>query len=173
VADSEELTVEKIDVLTTTFRRLNGKKVIRANHLLARESIENHKRSAPATFIVKLNLSYNTTAEKIDKLKRHMEEYLRTHSKQWRPELSMTVYSHPGPENLLSVNLWVHQHQGWQDTFSVWASHGQFLFHAIQFLKELNVTYELPPQPVRLVGDGHALAAGANGLIRQRRGQTY
>lgn len=137
---------------------------------MARQLIENHKRSKPATFIVKLNLSYDTSAEKIDQLKQHMVEYLRTHSRQWRPELALlTDSASPGPDNMLTLSFWITHNLGWQNGLDIWSSYGSFVMHAVECLKALNISYQLPVNPVRLVQDGHPTTAGVDHAEIQRR----
>lgn len=102
--DGETLIVNKVDVLTTTFQRLSGKKFIVPNSTMAGLVVENLKRSTPAIFFPKFHLSYETTAEQLHLLKEKVLEYLNNHPRQWRPEvLLLTMDATPGPNNMLTI----------------------------------------------------------------------
>jgi small-conductance mechanosensitive channel len=85
------MVVTDITVATTTFELGSGQKVIMANQVLLSRNIVNYKRSASVCVTVRFDIGYRTTREQLNQLQDKLVAYVKRHSVDWKPSVSLCV----------------------------------------------------------------------------------
>lgn len=153
VNNSELMVVESIDVLTSTFRNFINRRIQVPNWMLAGMVIENHKRSPNAVFTFVFQIGVDTTMEQLTTLRARVLEYIKTLPREWKPDFSMNANeAQHGPQGFLKLTFWMTHHLSWQDG-KIWRSRSNFVIQVTNIIREVGISYQMPPQPVTLSVD--------------------
>ena len=57
---------------------------------------------------------------------------------------------------------------GWQEGLDIWSSYSAFVMHVSECLKALEIRYELPVRPVRLLDDAHVMTAARDNVALEQ-----
>ena len=165
---AEPLIVRKIDVLTTTFLRVNNKELIAPNHQLLQQNIENFKRSPTAAMKIEVSVSMNTTAAQLEGLRSRINTYLESQPLHWKPTCMIRAGRIEAQSIVLSV--WAQSHYTWQDAPRLFRANWFLHIFLLEVLRQLGIGFRAADQRVSLDGSvltspptapAHAPAAAA------------
>lgn len=154
--DGENLVVEDIDLLTTTFTKLNGESFLLTNAALSAKRITNVRRSKNQVEEFKLEMDISTPLSKLKDFEAKLLTYLKTNEKDWIvPDDRM--HGDPGAffflnnivrSHMIEVVVWV-QHKGnWQDSRTRYRRRTALLEELLDLHIKLGIK---PPQPLPAV----------------------
>ncbi|KAA1474278.1 hypothetical protein DENSPDRAFT_840858 [Dentipellis sp. KUC8613] len=93
-------TVKEIRLLSTIFLDGNGTLVQAPNTVLNDMFIQNIRRSPQMSEPFTFDVSYATSFEDIEKLREHMQEFVRTHRRDYQPIFDIVVVDIPDQEKM-------------------------------------------------------------------------
>jgi hypothetical protein len=168
---TETLTVRRVDFLTTHFSTGVGKRKMYLNANIASVAISNLSRSAAATFEILATVPATAGPAALEAIAKRVCAYTAERSADWLPSVPKDVVV---AEVRLAVNaidlcVWLTAAVGWGDP-RIWRAKSDFLIFMLELLRELNLVYVAPVQPVRApirwaaLFDG-AGAAGARSVL--------
>lgn len=80
-----------MQLLTSVLEQSDGTMVLAPNAHLAQKFIRNHRRSTDEKEVILIDLDFDTSDRKIHELNRRMSAYLRTHRRDYKDELDLTI----------------------------------------------------------------------------------
>jgi hypothetical protein len=166
--DTDFMEVAAIDLLTTTFNKWNGRRLQVPNFVLATLGIENHKRSARATFIMDFRVGIATSAAQLHALERRIALYLESQPLQWLPHYEFYVDEVDMTTGRMAWSLWATHRLGWDEVDRIFSSQSSLLLTIIELMTALDIVYYAPSQPIVFASALHAAATvSAVGGARQ------
>lgn len=150
---TENLVVEEIDLLTTTFRKWDGTKLYARNAVVAPQYIYNLRRSGPMAEVIEMNFSFSTPEAKFNQLRERMLQfYNEKHRSFTHNTMCMNIMT---MENLNRVTciFYIEHAASWQDMGFRWSNRNAFIMHLKRTMEELEIDYFFPVQPVARVND--------------------
>ncbi|RKP09703.1 Mechanosensitive ion channel-domain-containing protein [Thamnocephalis sphaerospora] len=153
--DNNQLVVENVGLLTTTFRRADGQIVYAPNIILAAKFIHNIRRSQNMSESIEIQVDFYTPQEKIAELGRRLEMFLEEHmQRDFVPKINININSIDNT-NRLTLTMSIEHKSNWQDGGRRWARRTQFMLALKEIITDLDMRYYLPPQRVEYLPPYH------------------
>ncbi|KYQ89467.1 putative transmembrane protein [Tieghemostelium lacteum] len=114
VGTLDGLIVDRIGILFTSFKSLDGKAVYLPNSSLVISRIENHQRSEEVWVGIDLVIDFTTPVEKLYAIESKMEKWVRAQPEKWRPDISLTFVGFDGT-NYITIRYGASVIASWQD----------------------------------------------------------
>ena len=168
--EGEILTVQRIDVLTTSFLTFTNRLVMVPNWVLAASVIENLKRSPTANVCLALAVSTQTTSRQLEALQSRLRNFTEAESSSFKPGVFFRIRGIENGNLLLSV--WASSHftygqapECYRGIFSLWLA-------TLEALRAEGIACRLADQSIELRtavggmggGGGVTGSGGAEGL---------
>jgi small-conductance mechanosensitive channel len=136
---SDVMYVTEFGLISTVFRRTDGKKLYCPNKSISSQFIKNVRRSGKIIEDYDLEVSLNTTKEQFDELKRRILEFLKEHKNnfQMKAEIAIKSLHDVGHINL---GIMIEHNINFQDTFKYNMRRNEFLLTIQQLLNELGIS---------------------------------
>jgi len=131
--------VTEFGLISTVFRRTDGKKLYCPNKKISSQFIKNVRRSGTIIEDIDLEVSLNTTKEQFDELKRRILEFLKQHKNdfQLRAEIALKSLHDVGHINL---GIMIEHNINFQDTFKYNVRRNELLLMIQSLLNELGIS---------------------------------
>jgi small-conductance mechanosensitive channel len=131
--------VTEFGLISTVFRRTDGKKLYAPNKAISNKFIKNVRRSGTIIEDIDLEVSLNTTKEQFEELKRRILEFLKQHKNdfQLRAEIALKSLHDVGHINL---GIMIEHNINFQDTFKYNVRRNELLLMIQSLLNELGIS---------------------------------
>ncbi|ORX54864.1 hypothetical protein BCR36DRAFT_348023 [Piromyces finnis] len=131
--------VTEFGLISTIFRRTDGKRAYCPNKKIASQFIKNVRRSGTIIEDIDLEISLNTTKEQIDELKRRILEFLKKHNNdfQLRAEVALKSLKDVGHINL---GIMIEHNINFQDTFKYNMRRNELLLTIQSLLNDIGIS---------------------------------
>ncbi|PWA78740.1 mechanosensitive ion channel MscS, LSM domain protein [Artemisia annua] len=151
--DGTEMIVDEISILTTVFMKKNGQKIIYPNSVLATKSIGNYSRSLEMGDEINFSINIYTPGDKIEKLKKEIEKYVKDKSHHWLDDVTIVV---KGVEdmNRLNMVLWPKHVVNHHNMTQRWIRRSELILEMIKIFRKLDIEYNLPPLDIHVKSIG-------------------
>ena len=156
------LTVQQINVLTTSFLTFTNRLVIVPNWVLAASVIENLKRSPTANVCLALAVSTNTTSRQLEALQMRLRTFTEAESSSFKPGVWFRIRGIERGNILLSVWACSHFTYGqapdcYRGIFSLWLA-------TLEGLKAEGIACRLADQTIMVRGEAGTTGTGLGGM---------
>ncbi|OMO91742.1 Mechanosensitive ion channel MscS [Corchorus olitorius] len=158
VVDGVQMIVEEMNILTTVFLRYDNEKIFYPNCILATKPISNFYRSPEMSDSVEFTVDLSTSEEQIDGLKARVKEYIDSKPQHWRPGHSIQFRDIENV-NKMKMGLYVTHTINFQNFGDKASRRSELVFELKKIFKDLDITYQLLPQEVRVTYVGSAASA--------------
>lgn len=111
--DGKSYTVAKMELMSTSFKRTDGKFVWIGHNVLALKIIENVRRSGATSETFTFEVAYNTTFEKLQALRIMMLKFCKENSRDFRPVFDVSVDDIPAQGKMI-LNADIAYKSNWQ-----------------------------------------------------------
>lgn len=111
--DGKSYTVAKMELMSTSFKRTDGKFVWIGHNVLALKIIENVRRSGATSETFTFEVAYNTTFEKLQALRVMMLKFCKDNSRDFRPVFDVSVDDIPAQGKMV-LNADIAYKSNWQ-----------------------------------------------------------
>ncbi|CBJ26370.1 Small Conductance Mechanosensitive Ion channel [Ectocarpus siliculosus] len=145
------VTVVKVDLMTTVFKRWDEQVFYMPNHLLATKTIVNIQRTAHQWHEFMIQVAATTTPEKLTALQTSLQEFSKSKDK---PE---GLYTRMGfslvrieDSTKLTIRITFRQRGNWQNMEKKWACQSMCTWAIKSACDSLNISYFLPEVPVQM-----------------------
>ncbi|OUM69059.1 hypothetical protein PIROE2DRAFT_26418, partial [Piromyces sp. E2] len=130
--------VTEFGLISTVFRRTDGKKLYCPNKKISSQFIKNVRRSGTIVEDIDLEISLTTTKEQIEELKRRILEFLQKHKNdfQLRAEIALKSLHDVGHTNL---GIMIEHNINFQDTFKYNMRRNELLLTIQSLLNEIGI----------------------------------
>jgi len=131
--------VTEFGLISTVFRRTDGKRLYCPNKKISSQFIKNVRRSGTIVEDIDLEISLNTTKEQIDELKHRILEFLKKHKNdfQLRAEIALKSLHDVGHINL---GIMIEHNINFQDTFKYNMRRNELLLTIQSLLNEIGIS---------------------------------
>jgi len=138
VGDSVMYVME-FGLISTIFRRTDGKRAYCPNKKISSQFIKNVRRSGTIIEDIDLEISLNTTKEQIEELKRRILEFLKQHKNdfQLKAEVALKSLRDVGHINL---GIMIEHNINFQDTFKYNMRRNELLLTIQSLLNEIGIS---------------------------------
>jgi small-conductance mechanosensitive channel len=113
IIDGEYLTVERVEIFTTIFRRWDGTSVYIPNSNLSGKSIYNVRRSATQTDFIDISLAATTSINKLYQLRNKLANFAKSEVKSYTGVVEIAQYDLDGDK--IKVQISVEYRTNFQD----------------------------------------------------------
>ncbi|PWN53323.1 hypothetical protein IE53DRAFT_186438 [Violaceomyces palustris] len=146
--DDDWMFVKEFGLLSTTFRTTTNQEIVSPNALLASSKyIYNSRRSGSQWEVVYITVGFDTSIKKIDQLRARLRAYVKENDRDWGGGLDVN-YVEITQQNAVQLVI-AFEHKGnWQAWGLRWERRTKMMRMIKNVCEDLNMTYELPPQPV-------------------------
>eukprot|EP00903_Cladosiphon_okamuranus_P016945 g15620.t1 len=146
-----DVTVSKIDLRTTSFRRWDEQIFYIPNHLLATKTIVNIQRTADQWHEFRIQVAANTPSEKLKKLEEALKAFAESKDKA-EGLYPRTGFALLGIEDStkLSIRITFRQRANWQNMDKKWACQSMCTWAIKNACDSIGITYSLPEVPLRM-----------------------
>jgi len=136
---SDVMYVTEFGLISTVFRRTNGKKVYCPNKKISSQFIKNVRRSGTIVEDIDLEISLNTTTEQLDELKRRILEFLKEHKNdfQLKAEIALKSLKDVGHINL---GIMIEHNINFQDTYKYNIRRNELLLTIQSLLNDIGIS---------------------------------
>ncbi|CED83253.1 Predicted mechanosensitive ion channel [Phaffia rhodozyma] len=136
--DSISYVVSEMNLLSTTFQRVDGKCVFLPNNVLNQKLIENVRRSGPTSETFAFDVAFNTSFEHIQALREKMLKFLKGEKRDFIPSFDVTIVDFPDQAKLqLKANICYKSN--WQQGLLKVQRHNKWVCALKEALKELKI----------------------------------
>jgi small-conductance mechanosensitive channel len=111
--DSNSYTVAKVELLSTSFKRTDGKFVWIAHNILTTKVIENVRRSGATSEKFVFDVAFDTTFEQLQALRDRMLKFCKENSRDFLPAFDVTVADMP-EQGKMTLNADIKYRSNWQ-----------------------------------------------------------
>ncbi|BEJ12039.1 hypothetical protein CspHIS471_0204990 [Cutaneotrichosporon sp. HIS471] len=111
--DGKSYTVAKMELMSTSFKRTDGKFVWIGHNVLALKVIENVRRSGATSESFTFEVAFNTTFEKLQALRVMMLKFCKENSRDFRPVFDVSVDDIPAQGKMV-LNADIAYKSNWQ-----------------------------------------------------------
>lgn len=143
------MVVSELNVFSTVFYRWDGTKIYVPNHILLQKPISNIRRSGTMAENIKLQVAFDTPAEKIQHLKVEIGRFIRKHPREFG-QYFLVNYHEIENTNKLHLKIYLQHASNWQNYESYLQRRAKFIMFLKQVVAEQGITYALPPQRMLL-----------------------
>ncbi|KAJ1956448.1 hypothetical protein GGI12_005305, partial [Dipsacomyces acuminosporus] len=150
VVNGENLTVNKIRLLSTVFYKTDGTYTVYPNAQLATMKIQNMRRSKAQSESIVVAFDFGTPAEKLHELRDRMNEYAEEHPRDMTSPVGFSIDLLENT-NRVQISVGINYKSNWQDGGKRASIKNQFSFALRQAIIDLGLRYSLPLQPVSMV----------------------
>lgn len=147
----DNLLVTHVELLSTTFERWDGAKVIVPNYILATKPLINVRRSGALYEVHNLQIAFDTDHKLFEQFKSDIREYLSLESKDYNPNYLLLTFDRIENVNRLQLALTVQHRTNWQDWEEQITRRSKFTLFIKECLTKLGITYSYPIQPVEMI----------------------
>ncbi|CAM9436626.1 unnamed protein product [Scytosiphon promiscuus] len=145
------VTVVKVDLMTTVLKRWDEQVFYMPNHLLASKTIVNIQRSAHQWHEFMIQVAASTSSEKLSALQASLQAFSKSKDK---PEGLYTRmgFALTGIEDStkLSIRITFRQRGNWQNAEKKWACQSMCTWAIKSSCDSLGISYSMPEVPVRV-----------------------
>jgi len=145
--DEQNYLVEKVTLLNTELLRVDGQKVWVPNSVLMTKMIHNIRRSPDQAEAITFYVDFFTPESKIRQLEEKMRKFVADKSRDYHSSLDLNVRELENI-NKLTLTFWLQYKGNWQDGGRRFQRRTQFYYVLKRGITELEIHYNLPPQPV-------------------------
>lgn len=131
--------VQKIQLLSTTFKGPDNRVLIIPNKILADKQIFNLRESKHAVVLVEFEIEATTSEEKLKELKYAIAGYLNENDGT-RHTLHFYV-NDVGQVHSLTLHIWFQSNLSWDQSFPLKKMKGEFSLFVIRQMESLDITY--------------------------------
>ncbi|EGC38017.1 hypothetical protein DICPUDRAFT_46057 [Dictyostelium purpureum] len=133
----EALFVDRIGIVFTSFKTMDGKAVYLPNSVLVLARIENFQRSEDVAVGLDVTVNFNTPVEKLYMIEAKLDKWVKAQPEKWRPDIYMSF------SNIIGTNQIVVRYGGsliatWQDGRRIRILKNDFLFKMKEWLSDAN-----------------------------------
>lgn len=139
MVDNEYLTVERVEIFTTIFRRWDGTAVYIPNANLANKNIYNIRRSPTQSDQIDVSLAGGTSIQKIWELRDKLAEFTQSEPKDFMGPLNIMDFIAEGDK--IKLQLLVEYKSNFQDSAVSAARRNKFMAMLKQVVADLNIEY--------------------------------
>ncbi|CAM9436554.1 unnamed protein product [Scytosiphon promiscuus] len=145
------VTVWKVDLRTTAFRRWDEQIFYIPNHLLATKTIVNIQRTADQWHEFFIHVSVSTPSKKLDRLRNALKSFAESKDKA-EGLYPRTGFSLLGIEDStrLSIRITFRQRGNWQNMDKKWACQSMCTWAIKNACETIGITYAMPEVPIVL-----------------------
>ncbi|KAI9505875.1 Mechanosensitive ion channel-domain-containing protein, partial [Coemansia spiralis] len=147
VIAGDNLTVDKIRLLSTVFFKTDGTYTVYPNNQLATLKIQNLRRSNPQSESIVVAFDFDTPTEKLYALRDHMNEYADDHARDMSSPVGFGIDLLENT-NRIQLSIGINYKSNWQDGGKRAAIKLEFSFALRNAITDLGLRYALPLQPV-------------------------
>ncbi|KAJ9183759.1 hypothetical protein P3X46_007571 [Hevea brasiliensis] len=147
--DGIQMTVDEMEILTTTFLRFDNARIYYPNSVLSTKSICNFYRSPPMMDSVEFAIDLHTRDEKITKLQNIIKKYLESNPRRWRSDHSLQ-FKEIEDMNKMKVILYFSHTINFHDAAKRGKRRSELVLHMRIIFEVLGIEYHLLPQQVHL-----------------------
>ncbi|KDP20164.1 hypothetical protein JCGZ_00023 [Jatropha curcas] len=144
------MTVDEMNILTTTFLRHDGEKIYYPNAVLATKPISNLYRSPPMTDCLEFAISLRTKKDVINHMQEKIKSYVESNPRRWRPEHSVQ-FKEIENVNKMKMVLYVNHTINFHYFAKRAKRRSDLVLKMKDIFEELKVEYSLLPQYVNLL----------------------
>jgi len=136
---NDVMYVTEFGLISTVFKRTNGKKVYCPNKKISSQFIKNVRRSGTIVEDIDLEISLNTTTEQINELKRRILEFLKEHKNdfQLKAEIALKSLKDVGHINL---GIMIEHNINFQDTYKYNVRRNELLLTIQSLLNDIGIS---------------------------------
>lgn len=139
VIDNEYLTVERVEIFTTIFRRWDGTAVYIPNSTLAGKNVYNVRRSGSQSDFIDVFLAKDTSLEAIWQLKDRLNEFAKSETRDFTGRVDLVQYDLV--EDRCKLQLAVEYKSNFQDSSIRSARKTKFMAILKQTVDDLGIQY--------------------------------
>lgn len=150
VNDGPALFVERIDVLSTSFRRLDGCTSIYANWILATSHIRNERRCPGAVCEFVFKIGHRTAPQQLDVLTSAIIHWVRGRQSSWQETVELYIYDVDLQAGAMTISFWLQHRRNLMSGATVWGSQSQFRMFFVDCCQRLGIEFIAAPMPVML-----------------------
>ncbi|KAI3730308.1 hypothetical protein L1987_61477 [Smallanthus sonchifolius] len=143
-----QMTVEKMNILTTVFLRHDNLKIVYPNSVLSAMSIANYRRSPDMGDAIDFCIHESTSTEKVAKMEEMITSYVENKSEHWQSEPKMVV------RDIVDLNrqrsLCVSHRMNFQDMGERWKRRALLVEEMMKIFKDLEIEYSMLPMEINV-----------------------
>lgn len=131
--------VEKIHLLTTQAKTMDGKLVYLRNDILLATSVQNWRKSYNVNYSLEIIVPFDTPREKIVHFKKHMEHYFSKNSSEWHGDPIFRVELTGSDPAKLKIGIYCDLKYTWAETAKWKPATTELVLHAQQVCNKLDI----------------------------------
>ena len=147
----DNLLVLQVELLSTTFERWDGAKVIVPNYILATKPLINVRRSGAIYETHRLQVGFMTDLEVLQQFKNSIQDYILSESKDYVPTYLLFTFDCIDNMDRLLLTITLKHCTNWQDWEAQISRRSNFVLFMKETLTRLNVTYDQLTQKVEFI----------------------
>lgn len=151
VIQSQSFIVSKINLLSTILERWDGQLILMPNSTLVQTDIWNVRRSKPQWDTIVLNLSFQTSAEKLQAAKKRFTEFVARESSDFGKDLAFNLDQFTDLTTVCMKLCYSHR-TNWQNIELFWSRRSKMYMAVVQILRELEIEWHPLTVPLSLLG---------------------
>ncbi|GMK54215.1 hypothetical protein CspeluHIS016_0108010 [Cutaneotrichosporon spelunceum] len=136
--DGKSYTVAKMELMSTSFKRTDGKFVWIGHNVLALKVIENVRRSGATSESFTFEVAYNTTFDKLQALRVMMLKFCKECSRDFRPVFDVSVDDIPAQGRMV-LNADIAYKSNWQQGALKVQRRNKWICHLKMCLADLQI----------------------------------
>lgn len=147
--DDTPMEVREFGLFSTTFKRVDGQEVVAPNALLASSKlVHNLRRSGSMWEYTDLVVSYDTSLETLEILRRRLEDYIMDDQRrrEWS-NINLNIDTMTF-QNAITLKIGLEHRPNWQDWGGRWGRRNLFMRFLKTTCEELDLRYVKPIQPI-------------------------
>ncbi|PHJ25104.1 small conductance mechanosensitive ion channel family protein [Cystoisospora suis] len=152
VDGTEILYVRKIRTYTTEFETVHGRPVFYSNAVLFNRVITNESRSKNSCLEIPLQVDIRTPESSIRQLQASLQKYIDSRALEFVKDTFRMFVVNVQPGRHVDIAFWMTCVEGWGNFLKVLRTRTDVYFYLIKQLIRLNISFQLPVQPVHLFG---------------------
>ena len=157
VDGGELYTVQRIDVLSTTFLTFTNRLTIIPNYVLAASVIENLKRSPAANVRLDLAVSTATSAKQLERLQERLRRFTESESSAFKPGVFFRIRGIA--DGLMLLSVWGQSHYSYGCVPQIYRGIFSFWLATLEAARAENIVCQVADQTVHVdfaQGGGYA-----------------
>ncbi|PVV04058.1 hypothetical protein BB560_001450 [Smittium megazygosporum] len=143
----KDFTVKRINLLSTTFVRSDGRYTIFPNSFLATSQIINYRRSKNQSELFDADMQLDTPKEKIEELEKQMLEFVKENPEDYKPEIAIRYTGIDGCTVLRAKVLCMYRNN-WQNLSNYAQTRSKFIKKLREVLLDLQIVCNSSSLPV-------------------------
>ncbi|EGF80674.1 hypothetical protein BATDEDRAFT_88006 [Batrachochytrium dendrobatidis JAM81] len=156
IIDNVGFKVIELNLLTTVFENTDGRTVYAPNSVLSQKMIHNIRRSGDQSEMIELQFSFDTPEDVLREVHARMIQFVKSESREFLPSCDMFIHDFENT-NRLRCSFNIKYRGNWQDPTKRWSRRNAFMFTLKHHLKDLEVTYAMPPIPLKMIDESESV----------------